>query len=241
MANAVDFDEALVVAARRQSAGGDGERGDQAVAARMADADTPGRAVGLRAEDRKVSGEVHAGARDARLVQHGRGAIDRVLLPETAEIELHSAARKTDVAGIALDAPPVDESEERRERLRVGHPGDIEAPRAAKDSRSGIEGAAALPVAGIGEIEEARCLGVDRHGLAPRVRVDARDDTVVPVARILRLDPRDFGDRLPGRRLRGPGIFCMELYLVLGRHGAKREAMQRHAQAQNARLTPAMP
>ena len=107
MSNAVDLDEALVVAARRQSAGRNRERRDQSVAARMADADTPGRAIGLRAEDREVAGEIHARARDARLVQDGGRAVDRVFLAEAAEVQLHSASRKTDVAGISLDRKSV--------------------------------------------------------------------------------------------------------------------------------------
>jgi hypothetical protein len=206
----------------------------------MADADTPGRAIGLRAEDREVAGEIHARACDARLVQDGGRAVDRVLLAEAAEIELHSASGD-DVAGIRLDAPPVDQREQRLDRRIASGTWDIETPRAAQDSRRGIEGAAALPVTRIGEIEEPAGLGVDLHRLAARVRVDARDDAVVTVARILRLDPRDFGDRLLRRGPRGCVVFGVNLDFVLRRHGAEREAVQRHGLAQNARLTPAMP
>ena len=100
--------------------------------------------------------------------------------------------------------------------------------------------APALPEAGIGEGEKPARLLVDANRGAAGLRIDARDDAVVAVARVLRLDAQHFLDGARGRGLGDGCVVRVELHLVLRGHGAEREAVQRHA-PQKARLTPMIP
>src|SRR5207248_9347898 len=105
VAYAVFLDEALVIAAGRHRARGDGQRRDDMLGlAGMAHAQAPRLAAGLRPEDREVAGEIDERALDSRLREHERRAIDGVLLAETAEVELHARERQPHAVLTQLDA-----------------------------------------------------------------------------------------------------------------------------------------
>src|SRR5438477_3073918 len=193
----------------------------------MAHAQAPWLAAGLRPEDREVAGEIDERALDSRLREHERRAIDGVLLAETAEVELHARERQPHAVLTQLDALPTDETKQRRELRVRRHVPLVEAPRAAKHAGGRVESPVALPEAFAGECEELARLRVDRDPRAAGGGVDARDGAVRTIARELRLDARDLVDRARRRLAREPRVVRMDLHLVLRRHGAEGEAVQR--------------
>jgi hypothetical protein len=187
----------------------------------MLDTHLPRLAPGLLAEDREVAGEAHEGTLDAVLAQHRRGAIDGVLLPEAAEVELHAGEWQANGRGV------------RSTRL---HPISARAARARVGGTRGVSNVQArrrTPTSGrmrhrSGGSKPRRSRGaarflVDRDRLARRRRVDPRDDAIGPIARVLRLDAMDFVDGGARRGRRSRGIARSESGLVFRRHRAERD------------------
>src|SRR6185369_8625175 len=140
VAYAVHLDETLIVTARGDRTGGHGECREQLVVTpRMLDAHAPGSAPGLRAEDGEVAGEVHHCARHAEIGHHARGAIDGVLLAESAEVELHAGKREVYVRVRDFDLVP---AHQRKDRIELGLRRDarlLEIPGLAQDTGRGVE------------------------------------------------------------------------------------------------------
>jgi hypothetical protein len=91
VAEAVDDHAALVVTARRDAAGGQGDTSDGVTRpAWMANADEPGRAVGMRPDDREVTAQVDESRSEARVAAELGDAVGGVFLHEAAEVELHA-------------------------------------------------------------------------------------------------------------------------------------------------------
>src|SRR5260221_3028042 len=183
MAHAVDLDEALVITARRDSAGRHGQpRDNPAFVTRIADADLPRHAPGLLAEDREVARQIRERAFDPMLAQHRRGPIDGVLLAEPAEVELHPFARQANAPCIPFQTIPADERQQRRKCFVGRHERRIEAPCTPQHARGRIESAIALAIARIGEVEEMYRFLIDLDGGLPRLSIDSRHHTVRSVS-----------------------------------------------------------
>ena len=169
----VDFEIALVIAARRHGAVAELDSADRRMLdARVADAHAPRRAVGLRSDDAHVAAEVHEPVRDAVFRADRRGAIGGVFLADAAEIELHAALRQPHVDVVPLDALPADQCARCGELAAVGTSGGRrrKSHARAQNARRQVEAPAAQAMAAVGVAQQRRRLGVDRHGATRRPR-----------------------------------------------------------------------
>jgi hypothetical protein len=194
---------------------------------RVADADAPGRAVRVRADDREVAAEVHqAVARAARAADLG-GAVGRVLLHVAAEVELHARARQHDARRAPAHLLPADERKECVDRRLCRQRARLEAPGPAQDAGADVEEPAALQPAGVRIVEQASGLLVHLDAVrVTRTAVDARREAVVSVARELRLEPQHLGARSPRDLLRLGAVF--EAHLAGAAHRAERQAVHQN-------------
>ncbi len=163
---AADVEVPLVVAARRERAGREVEaRHGGVVAARMADADAPRRAVGLRSDRADVAAQVHEPVAQSALEEDRRDAVRRVFLADAAEVDLHARARQVHGLRVPLDVGPADvrdgggEFVRVRQRRRVA----LEVPHAPEHARRDVEESARERVALVGVAQQRRGLRVDRH------------------------------------------------------------------------------
>jgi hypothetical protein len=91
-------------------------------AARVLDADAPGLPVGARSDDLDVTAEIdHAVVQAAFVAQRG-GAVYRVLLHDTAEVELEAGLGKRQAWRLPAQAMPADARLQRGDSRGIGQP-----------------------------------------------------------------------------------------------------------------------
>ena len=104
---AAEIEVALVIAARRNGAVHNVDSRDGAVrCARITNADVPRRAVRQPADCAHVAAEIHESMRDPLRRANRCGAIRRVFLANTPEIDLHPGLREANRVGVPFDPRP---------------------------------------------------------------------------------------------------------------------------------------
>ena len=225
-----DLEVALVIAARGHRARTHFDGADDGVVpTRMANADAPRGAVGVRADDANVPAQVDESVRDAVIGTDRRSTVDGVLLAHAAEIEFHATLRQLHVRVVPPDALPADQLARHR-KLALG--GDerraaAEIPRTAQHARRQVEAAPAQLMTAVGVSQQCRRLAVDRDRRRAGCAVDGARHTVIPIAAELRFDAqhvgnRDLRDAIGPRAPVGP-----QFQLVVRGHRAKRIAKRR--------------
>ena len=125
IAAAVEFEEALVVAAGRHGARREIEPGDRA---RRLGADARcrsrhGAPSACGPSTRTSPARLTQSVPDAMLDADRRGAVGRVFLADAAEVDFHAGARQADRMSVPLDRGPADERTQSRERGASGSRG----------------------------------------------------------------------------------------------------------------------
>src|SRR5271169_104968 len=88
---AIDLDEALIVSTGGECTVRQRDLGNQPVGlARIADPNSPGKAIGLRTNHADITTEIDEAVTRAELKTDLRGSIGCIFLPEATKIELHA-------------------------------------------------------------------------------------------------------------------------------------------------------
>ena len=225
IAPAVEIEVALVIAAGGQAALRYRQRRHEpGWVARVLDADQPGLAVGLGADDADVTGQIDIAVLCALRRHQAGGAVGGVLFAEAAEIDLHAGLGQAQCLCAALDTSPADEPLCSLQYGVIRQLRALEIPGLAQHAGADVE----QPAAGL---KQGLCVGQQRPGfvIASHRRpagggVDARDDAVGAVARILGFDAGDFVDRCAGPRLCLLLIRRRQHHLAGAGHGAEGHA-----------------
>ena len=235
VAFAIELKKSLVITAGGQATAIDRDRGEnRCLVARVLDPDHPGTAIGLGSQHPHVTCQVDVAMAQAFRSKHRTGPVGSVFLAEPAEIEFHTSLRQAHRLRFALDPPPADQLTQGIQVGRRRQTVIVEVPGPAQHARGDVEQAAAGLVQRVGVIQQRPGLFVASHRLPASRRVDARDDAVGLVARILGLDALDFSDRGPGH--------CLGFGLVVDRqdelagtgHRLERDSESPHAPAPSA-------
>src|SRR5881392_3929525 len=120
VAPAVDLDEALVVAARRDRAAAEIDRRHHRVGiARMLNADRPRCSIGMRTDNLDVAAEIDQAMPEACFRANYRGAIRSVFFDQTAEVELHPCDAEREPRSVPADLAPADAREQGFQKGRL--------------------------------------------------------------------------------------------------------------------------
>lgn len=231
VADTVHDEAALVIAAAGQRALPQQDRPhDGFLVPGVAYADAPWTAVGARADDFDVAAQVNHAVPDAGALAQRRRTVDRILLDDAAEIDLHARHRELKHRRLPAQFVPAHFFQQFLNLCGVRQFAPVEAPGAAQNAGSDVEQAVALLMAGRRVIQQSGRFFVYRNAPARgRHAIDGGQEAVVAVAGIKRFQPVDVGDdrvrSLPGLRLR----FGVELDVARRAHGLECAVMELHA------------
>src|SRR5487761_2334538 len=198
----------------------------------MADADSPGLAVGLRANDANIATQIDQAVTHAKVGADLCGSTGRIFLAQAAKIQLHAGSAKVKLAVCEHQIVEANERQCGVDRPLIRQTRGRKVPNRAKPSRGNVKGAVALRKAGLGVGDQTRGLCVDAgRATGRRDLVDPRKFALASVARVARLDSSYF--LLGGSRQQFDafGRFSIEVKGTIGSHGVELVQQRKHRAA----------